>query len=539
MRNTVLAAAFGAATVMPVWAGSGDLDTGFDLDGHLTLTGMSQSRVIALTNTGVSTVAGTCSPHFCIARYLSSGSVDTSFGAGGKIEIDLSAHDNAQGFAAFATSDDKYWVLANRASAGQRLSIARVTASNGALDTTFDGDGIADLDLNGFDIRGEQAHMDAAGRIYIVGFARVYETDAHDSIFVARVTSAGVLDPVFYGAGKNFLSLTADGTVFAPTLDQSLLTPNGKLVLSGHSSSLSHNLGFVLRINYTGGYDTSFNSTGIRQIALANAQVTTTRVDVKSDERILAVSDVETDDSVKKTAIHLFKSDGALDTDYSTDGIDITQLNNAALHQHSVTWMPEGRLVVAGWNDSNQLVLTRVAADGVVGDQWTVPGIVDLNRLIVMGSGNWLLAQAQQLSRLQGDDRHPDTFTLATKLDQPVNSTVVSDSVKIAGLEQVAQVSFVGNAAFGVSTTNSCVSVTTFVAAGTVKNDDYLCVKMTTAETYETETKITVNVGDYSTDFVNKTGVKPSDDGGGGSGALWPFGLLFVAALRVFNKRQR
>jgi uncharacterized delta-60 repeat protein len=126
----------------------GDLDTSFDTDGKVTtdflLNGFSRAFAMAIQTDGKIVVAGeelrTTVGSFALARYNSNGSLDTTFGTGGRAEtifpgnIDASAHGIAiQGGGI---------VVVGRARSF--FGVARYI--NGTLDTGFSGDGLVTTD---------------------------------------------------------------------------------------------------------------------------------------------------------------------------------------------------------------------------------------------------------------------------------------------------------------------------------------------------------------------------------------------------------
>ncbi len=549
MYKVFFGAVFAASLVMPTWAASNGLDDSFNDGNPVDLSavgaGITHATAMEVTTAGVTTVRGQCGADFCIVRYLANGSLDTDHGLGGKLTFAATLFDSAQPFAAFPvakeedTDDDKYWVLGNRATAGQRLVIAR-TNDTGVLDTTFDTDGRADIALAGFDVRGLKAISDGSGRMYIVGLARLRESDAREVIFMTRLTAAGAVDATFFGSGKHFFDLDIDGQEFSAVIDQFTFSNDGKLLLTLHTTDLTNNVGMVIRLNNSGAFDATFNDGGTRIISVNDADVSNVVVQSHSDNRIIAVADVLNNSAQKFTALQMYKSDGLLDTTFSSDGREMAQPGGQALHAHSVNWLLEGGFLLIGLDDANQLWTTRYLADGSIAnsgaDQWSAEGSDSIVQTAVMAGGQWLVLAENDLRRLVGDDRSPVSFAIPAKNDVAINSTVVSDPIAITGLEKMARVSADGDAAFLVSETNACSTSGTFLASTTVESGDFLCVKVATSTEANTEKSTTIYVGDVGVAFVTKTQASSSGGGGGGGGAFWPvalIGLLLIGRRKV------
>jgi len=82
---------------------------------------------------------GTSNFDFAMARYNSSGTLDTSFGTGGKIVTDFENSDDSAN-AVIIQNDNKILVVGSSYYITQSFAVARYS-SNGSLDQTFDDDG--------------------------------------------------------------------------------------------------------------------------------------------------------------------------------------------------------------------------------------------------------------------------------------------------------------------------------------------------------------------------------------------------------------
>jgi uncharacterized delta-60 repeat protein len=139
-----------------------------------------------------------------VARYRSTGVLDTGFSGDGVVLSGLAGTDEAAGRAVALDAGGRI-VVSGEAWIGtsQRFALARFIAagvSTGIFDPTFDGDGQVLTDFpETDDERAGAVGLDAAGNILSVGHARDTETDF---LAVTTHTSAGALLPAFAFDGK-------------------------------------------------------------------------------------------------------------------------------------------------------------------------------------------------------------------------------------------------------------------------------------------------------------------------------------------------
>ena len=164
---------------------------------------------------------------FAAARYLGDGTLDTTFGVGGRVSTDFGARGMDEAHAGALQADGSI-VAAGFATSidgiRQNFAVARYTSS-GVLDTTFSSDGITQIDFGSCCQSAYAALVQSDGKIVTVGYAN---TESSDSDFLlARLTSTGALDTTFGIAGEvrtsfgnlnggaNGAALQADGKVVA------------------------------------------------------------------------------------------------------------------------------------------------------------------------------------------------------------------------------------------------------------------------------------------------------------------------------------
>lgn len=170
----------------------GTLDGSFDGDG-LVVTPVAGSyavgAAIALHGDGRITIAGTTNPgtgnDFAVVRYLSDGSLDTSFDGDGKLDLPIGAADD-QARAVALQADGKI-VVAGLSNNGTdyALALAKIDA-DGSLDTSFGTGGIATTDVSGDD-GANAVVVQSDGKIVAAGFTG---PTASPDTFAARYENA-------------------------------------------------------------------------------------------------------------------------------------------------------------------------------------------------------------------------------------------------------------------------------------------------------------------------------------------------------------
>lgn len=209
-------------------AAPGDLDTGFNGSGTVVTdlgdapgfadVGLS----VAVDSAGRTVVAGAATPDaqdsdFALARYAADGTLDPTFGNGGRVVTDVS-EGNASAKAILIDAAGRILVagVSNDEVGSSAFTLARYE-SDGSLDTTFGGgDGIttttADLYVSFGGI--EDIALDATGRILAVGSGGTVpegEAPFDLDLVLLRFTESGILDTTF-GGGEGTITTDLSGS---------------------------------------------------------------------------------------------------------------------------------------------------------------------------------------------------------------------------------------------------------------------------------------------------------------------------------------
>lgn len=375
MSTTGLDHDFAIARYLP----DGSLDPTFGNGGRVTTAVGSNEDVInaiALQPDGKIVVAGSyfngIGGDFSIARYNPDGSVDDNFGTLGFMYVDYWKFDEAR---AIALQPDGRIVIAGRISDGliDRFALVRLTAL-GALDTSFNTDGFMFFEFPGFNPQHARAiAIQPDGKIIIAG--GVF-SGLSGRFALARVTPSGLLDTGFGTAGlvttSFMLSAEARGLV---------IQPDGKIIAAGYSYDTTIQTFDIALARYltNGALDTSFSNDGKVMTDLNGYFDAAYSVALMPDGRIIAagISDngFHTDFSVAR-----YTTNGSPDTTFDNDGTIQTDLpfhrNDAG---NGMALQPDGRLVVAGYGDNgadNDFALVRYNTDGSLDNAFDLDGIM-------------------------------------------------------------------------------------------------------------------------------------------------------------------
>lgn len=334
----------------------GALDPTFDADGKVSTDfggrfDYASDVVIQPDGKIIAVGAGFQEPvrpiDFALARYNANGSLDGGFGAGGKVLMTFAANSLDGANAVAVQRDGKIVVAGRTRNPGSRydFGIARFQP-NGALDPSFDGDGMVITPITAADDDIFDLAIQPDGKLVAAGWSLGDRTD----MAVARYNADGTLDT----------SLDGDGIVFGPFAPAGsgafdiALQRDGKIVLADSQ---------VSRLNPDGTVDRSFGSNGRTAFQQASAFA----VELQPDGRILAIGTMSVAPGTGDFGVVRLTRTGSVDSSYgrggrvSTDFGAYDQGNDAVLG-------PDGKLAVAGFtsptpdgNASNFAVARYVA----------------------------------------------------------------------------------------------------------------------------------------------------------------------------------
>jgi uncharacterized delta-60 repeat protein len=294
--------------------------------------------------------------YFCILRYNTDGSLDLSFGQDGIVRT-IVGLDEDWAYAAALQPDGKI-IAAGYSWNGTSYDFAMVRyTSDGLRDLTFGSGGIVTSD---FDDRNEKANvilLRPDGKIILAGVIDEAATFDKDMV-VAQYHVNGNLDADF---GVNGVSVIKFGDVgLWQSVRAAALQNDGKLVLAGYSEVWVNNLQelndviLVGRLNESGLLDNSFGESGLVKTAIGKRDVGAS-VAIQKDNKILILGKTQ---KVKISgypdmALLRYDSNGNLDNSFGTSGVVITTFDNSDDEGYALALQSDDKILAAGFTAKN------------------------------------------------------------------------------------------------------------------------------------------------------------------------------------------
>jgi uncharacterized delta-60 repeat protein len=199
-----------------------------------------------------------------LAAYDMKGALSTSFGSGGKVTTTF-GNDVDTGYNALALDASGRIVAAGYSgltATTHDFIVARYT-STGTLDTSFNGTGFVRLSIvQGNDNVATGVVVQGDGKIVVGGSTAQLNPTVQGDLALARVNDDGSIDTTFGSSGR--VVLPAGAAFPVSRLTALALQPDGRIVGGGSADDSSDNLSVLLaRFNGDGSPDPSFGVGGL------------------------------------------------------------------------------------------------------------------------------------------------------------------------------------------------------------------------------------------------------------------------------------
>ena len=196
---------------------------------------------------------------FALARYNPNGSLDTTFGNGGTVTTDFLGHEDDV-FSVLIQPDGKIVAVGSANSPVDFYDFAAARyLSNGTLDTTFGTGGKMRVDFGNQDMDiAADAALQPDGKIVAAG-TTVFDFGVEQDFALTRFNSNGTVDTTFGTGGL----LLIDFDSFAQSANAVLIQSDGKIITIGYPNTELDDSDFLLaRCNPDGSLDPSFGVGG-------------------------------------------------------------------------------------------------------------------------------------------------------------------------------------------------------------------------------------------------------------------------------------
>ncbi len=356
------------------------LDVGFSGDGvSLTSIGTRDDMAygMAVQTDGKLVVVGVANngtnDDFAVARFLTSGGLDTAFSADGKVINSMGTTSDVAMSVAIQTNNGRI-VVAGYAYNGANNDFAvQRYYTNGNLDTSFSNDGKIITTLGSGHNVANAVKLDAFGRIVIAGKAY---NGANDDFAIQRFTSNGVPDNAFSGDSRQI-------TTFGTTDDQAhglAIATNGRIMVAGETVIGGNKLFAIARFHTNGNLDTSFDTDGKVTTSFAGSSDDSAKEVLMQPNGRILVGGHSYNTAGKVFALARYATNGILDTSFSTDGLVTTAIVNDGAELTAMSLQTDGRIVAVGrtLELENRLVIVRYLSSGALDTTLDNDGIFTL-----------------------------------------------------------------------------------------------------------------------------------------------------------------
>lgn len=311
---------------------------------------VSDAQAVAIQPDMKIIIGGMIDLTFALVRVNSNGSVDTSFGNGGRVQLGF-GFQSLDSVTAIVLQSDRKIVAAGVAfdSFRGRSDFALVRLNpDGSLDPSFGDDGIVTTDLGRFDQIGAAA-LQSDGKIVVAGSV------GDDIVFgLARYHPDGSRDLSF-----GHLGLV---TIDARAANALAIQADGRIIAAGRDFSDA----VLARFEADGTLDASFGQGGIVRTDTGQAATSFVDVGLQADGKIVAAGQrfISGPPDHQDFLVARYDENGDLDPAYGVGGTVITNLGLG--RARAMTMQPDGRILVVGGPDSSSNAAATVRDVNVV-----------------------------------------------------------------------------------------------------------------------------------------------------------------------------
>ena len=357
MRTKILIKVVLVIKLIPIvsYAQPGALDNSFGLAGKLiTSLGSFGDEVNAvaiqsdnkIVYGGLTRSSFTFSD-FALVRCNFNGTLDTTFGEGGKVITSI--ENRSKGNSIAIQSNGK---ILMGGSSDWYINLVRYN-SDGTLDTAFGTDGKVITDISGYySEKCKSVAIQSDGKILIGGYAQQNSNDLSHFILL-RYNNDGTLDSTF-GTGGIVIGSAGKGNSMA-------IQSDGKILLGG-SSDFSFAL---LRYNADGTLDGTFGLGG-EVITAVGSSGEAYSLSIQNDTKIVLGGYADA-----SFALVRYNNDGTLDNSFGIGGKVIGNTGKG----NSMHIQGDGKIVIGG-SSSSSFVIMRFNIDGTIDNTFGIGGEV-------------------------------------------------------------------------------------------------------------------------------------------------------------------
>jgi uncharacterized delta-60 repeat protein len=389
--------------------------------------------------TAGTSVIGSFRINIILARYHADGTLDNSFGNGGKVISQFGDMSVARAIA--LQSDGKILV------AGQVEDFFGMVRynQNGSLDTAFGNRGIAAAPFGSTIHEANAIAIQPDGKIVLAGVA---PSSISGAFAAARFLQNGTLDPSFGNGGKRTISFGGGQDI----CNALMLQPDGKIILSGFSTIQANADFAAVRLDTNGNLDLSFNQTGTRRTAVGPMMDYASAAILLESGKILqfGYTFIEVGGTFRSglAAVRL-NGDGTIDSTFGDNGKKFLSgfLTGQDAYVYSALQEPNGKILLGGSFTGNvglDMFVMRIDSNGVLDNSFGNNGIITADfsasefgyglarqpdgKILQVGNNSTRVITIRYNPQLLSTPRTPEKpvrFSLLQNYPNPFNPTTV------------------------------------------------------------------------------------------------------------------
>ncbi|MCA9591450.1 MAG: hypothetical protein KC657_39415, partial [Myxococcales bacterium] len=289
---------------------------------------------------------------FAVLRYASDGTLDPTFGTAGIVLTDFTTRTD-QAMAMALMADGRILVAGQTLS--DDLTVAEMAFArynpDGSLDTTFGSGGRATVDVRGTPDQARGIVPLPGGKILAAGTSRDPAVSRTDMVAV-RLNADGALDTTFGNAG---FFLTNFGGPGSHTAQAIVIDSAGRPLLGGFYGTTAPRDFIAIRLTAAGAFDATFGDGGVATADFQGRDDNGSALLVEQGDRyVLAGSSLPASPTPEpRMALSRHLPTGALDPTFGTTGRALVPLpiGYSGTPIAGAALAPCGVVVVGGWND--------------------------------------------------------------------------------------------------------------------------------------------------------------------------------------------
>ena len=315
------------------------------------------AAAVTLQSDGKIVIASTLPTGIGLARLNVDGTLDASFGTGGKVIFKWANKEVAVVYDALVQSDGKIVVCG---SSGTKFAFARFTAA-GQFDTTFNGTGKFTLQASTGSavayIAGLAQQSD--GKLIGVGERPRSNRDPFGHS-VLRLNTNGTLDSSFGTNGQVYSNFDDQGLggMVRDRARSVKVDPAGNIVVAGTALPRTSDARWAfIRLLPNGQKDPSFGGDGKVLVGFPGYHRLHGSL-LLENGKIVASGGLSQPGQLPDIAVFRLLSDGSLDPSFGSGGVATTDIDGRSDQSSSLTRQSDGKYVVAGFAGNYNYIFT-------------------------------------------------------------------------------------------------------------------------------------------------------------------------------------